>query len=120
MITMDGRAVGTVPETVPAAEAILDVLRLNGIDTIFSSPGSEWPAIWDALARPPREGERALRYLNTRHESLTVAAAAGYHKAPASYRPSSCTAPSGRSRAAWRSRWPTASKRRWSSSRATA
>jgi acetolactate synthase I/II/III large subunit len=81
MITLDGRAVGTVPETVPAAEAILDVLRLNGISTIFSSPGSEWPAIWDALARPPREGERALRYLNTRHESLTVAAAAGYHKA---------------------------------------
>jgi acetolactate synthase-1/2/3 large subunit len=70
-----------VPETVPAAEAMLDVLRLNGVTTIFSSPGSEWPAVWDALARPPREGERPLRYVNTRHESLTVAAAAGYQKA---------------------------------------
>src|SRR5918911_4524235 len=81
MITMDGRAVGTVPETMPAAEAILDVLRLNGISTIFSSPGSEWPAIWDALARPPREGERPLRYLNTRQELLTTGMAVGYHKA---------------------------------------
>jgi acetolactate synthase I/II/III large subunit len=81
MITVEGQAVGTVPETVPAAEAMLDVLRLNGVTTIFSSPGSEWPAVWDALARPPRAGERPLRYLNTRHESLTVAAASGYHKA---------------------------------------
>ncbi len=81
MITIEGQRVGTVPETVPAAEAILDVLRLNGVSTIFSSPGSEWPAIWDALARPPEPGERALRYLNTRHESLAVAMAAGYHKA---------------------------------------
>ena len=81
MITIEGQRVGAVPETVPAAEAILDVLRLNGVSTIFSSPGSEWPAIWDALARPPEPGERALRYLNTRHESLAVAMAAGYHKA---------------------------------------
>jgi acetolactate synthase-1/2/3 large subunit len=81
MITTEGRAVGTVPETMPAAEAILDVLRLNGVTTIFSSPGSEWPAIWDALARPPRPGERALRYLNARHESLAVALASGYQKA---------------------------------------
>jgi thiamine pyrophosphate-dependent acetolactate synthase large subunit-like protein len=81
MITIEGQRVGSVPETMPAAEAILDILRLNGVRTIFSSPGSEWPAVWDALARPPQPGERALRYLNTRHESLAVAMAAGYHKA---------------------------------------
>src|SRR5919202_2164471 len=80
MITIEGTRVGSVPETMPAAEAMLDILRLNGVSTIFSSPGSEWPAIWDALARPPQPGERALRYLNTRHESLTVSMAAGYHK----------------------------------------
>src|SRR5215218_7348090 len=81
MITIEGQRVGSVPETMPAAEALLAILRLNGVRTIFSSPGSEWPPVWDALARPPREGEPPLRYLNCRHESLAVAAAAGYHKA---------------------------------------
>src|SRR5258708_27207195 len=81
MITIEGQRVGSIPETMPAAEAILDILRLNGVRTIFSSPGSEWPAVWDALARPPQPGERALRYLNTRHESLAVAMAARHHQA---------------------------------------
>jgi acetolactate synthase-1/2/3 large subunit len=68
-------------ESVSGAEALLAILRLNGVRAIFSSPGSEWPAVWDALARPPRADEPPLRYLNARHESLAVAAAAGYHKA---------------------------------------
>src|SRR5215211_2474180 len=81
MITLEGRVAGDVPETVPAAEAMLDVLRLNGVRTIFASPGSEMPPLWDALARPPREGERPLRYVNTRQELLTTGMAVGYHKA---------------------------------------
>lgn len=79
MLTHEGPA--KTAETMPAAEAILDILRLNGVRTIFSSPGSEWPAVWDALARPPRPGEAPLRYLNCRHETLAVAGAAGYQKA---------------------------------------
>ena len=79
MLAQEGAA--RTADAMPAAEVILDILRLNGVRTIFSSPGSEWPAVWDALARPPRPGEPELRYLNCRHESLAVAAAAGYHKA---------------------------------------
>lgn len=81
MITVEGRVAGPIPETLPAAEALLDVLRLNGVTTIFSSPGSEMPPLWDALARPPREGERPLRFINLRHELLATGMAAGYHKA---------------------------------------
>jgi acetolactate synthase-1/2/3 large subunit len=81
MISVEGQVVGDVPEMLPAAEALLDVLRLNGVRTIFASPGSEMPPLWDALARPPRDGERPLRYLNTRQELLTTGMAVGYHKA---------------------------------------
>lgn len=81
MITPQRPAVPSAVETVSGAEALLAILRLNGARTIFSSPGSEWPAVWDALARPPGAEEPPLRYLNARHESLAVAAAAGYHKA---------------------------------------
>src|SRR5687767_8499368 len=81
MITIEGRIVGDVPETMSGAEGVLDVLRLNGVRTIFASPGSEMPPLWDALARPPREGERPLRYVNTRQELLTTGMAVGYHKA---------------------------------------
>ncbi len=34
--------------------------------------------LWDALARPPREGERPLRFINLRHELLATGMAAGY------------------------------------------
>ena len=32
-------------------EAILEAFRKLGIDYIISSPGSEWPPVWEALAR---------------------------------------------------------------------
>jgi acetolactate synthase-1/2/3 large subunit len=81
MRTSQLTAAPSTAERISGAEALLAILRLNGVRAIFSSPGSEWPAAWDALARPPGPGEPPLRYLNARHESLAVAAAAGYHKA---------------------------------------
>src|SRR5215210_3998692 len=37
------------PERLTSGEALLEVLRAYGVEYVFSSPGSEWPAVWDAL-----------------------------------------------------------------------
>lgn len=66
---------------VQAGEAMLQVLRACGVEDIFSSPGSDWPAIWEALARRHEAGESLPRYVNCRHEELAVAMAAGYYRA---------------------------------------
>lgn len=34
-------------------EAILEAFRSLKVDYVISSPGSEWPSLWDALARQP-------------------------------------------------------------------
>jgi len=51
------------------------------VEYIIGSPGSEWPPMWEALARRRAEGEPAPTYINCRHEVLAVGAAAGYHRA---------------------------------------
>ncbi|HVA23192.1 MAG TPA: thiamine pyrophosphate-binding protein [Chloroflexota bacterium] len=66
---------------IQAGEAILQVLRDCGVEDIFSSPGSDWPAIWEALARRREEGNPLPRFVNCRHEELAVAMAAGYYRA---------------------------------------
>ena len=30
---------------------ILDLLEVFGVEAVFSSPGSEWPVLWEALER---------------------------------------------------------------------
>ena len=66
---------------VQAGEAILQVLLACGVEDVFSSPGSDWPAIWEALARRREEGNPLPRFVNCRHEELAVAMAAGYYRA---------------------------------------
>jgi len=66
---------------VQAGEAILQVLLECGVEDIFSSPGSDWPAIWEALARRREEGNPLPRFVNCRHEELAVAMAMGYYRA---------------------------------------
>ncbi|HLQ32197.1 MAG TPA: thiamine pyrophosphate-binding protein, partial [Chloroflexota bacterium] len=66
---------------VQAGEAILQVLQACGVQDIFSSPGSDWPAVWEALARRREEDEPLPRYVNCRHEELAVAMAVGYYRA---------------------------------------
>jgi acetolactate synthase-1/2/3 large subunit len=68
-------------DSILGGEAILRVLRDCGVEDIFSSPGSDWPAVWEALARRREEGEELPRYVNCRHEELAVAMAAGYYRA---------------------------------------
>lgn len=59
-------------------EAILEALRHLSIDYVFSSPGSEWPPLWEALTRQKIEGRQGPRYLDCGHETLAVAMAVGY------------------------------------------
>ncbi len=61
-------------------QAMLKVTERAGIDYIFSSPGSEWPPIWEALAEHSARGGGKPGFINCRHEALAVAMAAGYTK----------------------------------------
>jgi len=61
-------------------KALVKVFERAGIDYIFSSPGTEWPPVWEALAEAEERGDNRLRYLNCRHEALAVAMASGYTK----------------------------------------
>jgi acetolactate synthase-1/2/3 large subunit len=63
------------------ANALVEILNGYGIDHLFCSPGSEWPPLWEELARRAAQGERAPAYLNVRHEETAVAMASGYAKA---------------------------------------
>src|ERR1051325_953235 len=51
-----------------------------GVERIFASPGSDWAALWEALARPHAPGEFP-QYVSVRHEETAVAMASGYSKA---------------------------------------
>jgi thiamine pyrophosphate-dependent acetolactate synthase large subunit-like protein len=63
------------------AAVFIDILNGHGIDTIFCSPGSEWPPVWEELARRKAAGEPYPEYFNVRHEEAAVAMASGYAKA---------------------------------------
>ena len=61
-------------------QAMLKVMQRMGIDYILSSPGSEWPPVWEALAEQAEQGIKKPGYVNCRHEAVAVAMAAGYTK----------------------------------------
>lgn len=61
-------------------QAIVKVMQRTGIDYILSSPGSEWPPVWEALAEQTAQGIKKPGYINCRHEAVAVAMAAGYTK----------------------------------------
>jgi acetolactate synthase-1/2/3 large subunit len=63
-----------------SGKAMLKVMQRTGIDHIVSSPGSEWPPVWEALAELSSEGALKPKYINCRHEAVAVAMAAGYTK----------------------------------------
>ena len=63
-----------------SGKAMLKVMQRRGIDHIVSSPGSEWPPVWEALAELSSEGAQKPKYINCRHEAVAVAMAAGYTK----------------------------------------
>jgi len=59
-------------------EAILEAFRALNVKSIISSPGSEWPSLWEALARQKANGTPGPVYLDCGHETLAVAMTAGY------------------------------------------
>ena len=62
------------------AEAMLEILRNYKVEYIFASPGSEWPPLWEQLAKQKALGQPGPQYLNTRHENLAIGMAMGYAK----------------------------------------
>ena len=67
-----------MPQRKDGGDAILEALRRLGVDYIISSPGSEWPSVWEALARQNINEEPGPKYINCWHETLAVAMAQGY------------------------------------------
>ena len=59
-------------------EAILEALRSLNVEYVISSPGSEWPSVWEALARQKKHGTPGPTYLDCGHETLAVAMATGF------------------------------------------
>src|SRR3972149_7225099 len=59
-------------------EAIVEVLKQQGVKAIFCSPGTEWAPVWEALAKLHAEGQEEPAYFNCRHEMLAASAAIGY------------------------------------------
>jgi acetolactate synthase I/II/III large subunit len=67
----------TAPDA-DGGEALLQACTDLGADCIFSSAGSEWAPVWEALARRDAAGEPAPRYFDVAHETVAVGMAAGY------------------------------------------
>jgi acetolactate synthase I/II/III large subunit len=44
------------------ASVLLTILNGYGVDHIFCSPGSEWPPVWEELARRRAQQERTRGY----------------------------------------------------------
>lgn len=61
-------------------EAILEAIRNLNVDYVISSPGSEWPSLWEALARQKRDGVPGPTYLDCGHETIAVTMASAYTK----------------------------------------
>src|SRR5215475_9179308 len=59
-------------------EALLEAFRNLHVDYVISSPGSEWPPIWEALARQKIGGLAGPTYVDCGHETLAVGVAVGY------------------------------------------
>ena len=61
-------------------KALVEIFSRTGVDYVFSSPGTEWPPVWEAFAELQQRGVDRPRYINCRHEALAVAIASGYTK----------------------------------------
>ena len=59
-------------ELVDGGEAVLEAFRNLDIDYIIASPGSDWPSVWEALARQKINEADGPRYIDTWHETLAV------------------------------------------------
>ena len=63
------------------AAVLVDILNGKGVDCVFCSPGSEWPPVWEELARRRATNEQVPAYLNVCHEETAIAMESGFAKA---------------------------------------
>ncbi len=63
---------------VDGGEAIVEAFRNMGVDYVFSSPGSEWSPVWEAMSRQTIEGRPGPAFLDCWHENVAVDMALGY------------------------------------------
>jgi len=61
-------------------EGILEAFRNLNIDLIISSPGSEWPSLWEALANQKSKNTPGPQYIDCGHELLAVTIASANTK----------------------------------------
>ena len=59
-------------------EAIMEAFRNLKVDCIFSSPGSEWSPVWEAMARQTVEKNHGPQFIDCWHENVAVDMAMGY------------------------------------------
>jgi acetolactate synthase I/II/III large subunit len=64
--------------SIDGGEALLQAFRACGADYIFCCSGSEWAAVWEAVARRQMEEEPGPKYLDLWHETVAVAMATGF------------------------------------------
>ncbi|HEY0869179.1 MAG TPA: thiamine pyrophosphate-binding protein, partial [Acidothermaceae bacterium] len=69
---------GVPAEQADGGEAVVQACRDAGFDHIFSSPGSEWAPVWEALVRQRESGSPGPTYFDLTHETLAVGMATGY------------------------------------------
>ncbi|MBI4186125.1 MAG: hypothetical protein HY530_01290 [Chloroflexi bacterium] len=67
--------------SISGGDLLLELFRRHGIEYVFCSPGTEWIPVWEGLARSRAQGDKAMKYVNCRHESLAISAAMGYARA---------------------------------------
>jgi len=63
---------------VDGGEAVVQAFRSLGVDYVMASPGSEWGAVWEALARQKVTNTPGPVYFSCAHETLAVDLAIGY------------------------------------------
>jgi len=59
---------------------LVELFQNYGVEYIFCSPGSEWVPVWEELSSRYARGDKGVKYINCRHESLAVAMAMGYRR----------------------------------------
>ena len=64
----------TAPVTMTGGAALVEMLRRNGVDTIFGLPGVQLDGFFSAL----HDADGAIRVVHTRHEQATAYMADGY------------------------------------------
>ena len=65
-------------EVFRAADALVDGLRMAGVEVIFANLGSDHPAVIEALAAARERGETVPAVVISPHESTALSAAHGY------------------------------------------